>query len=155
MVAGHGGEPLGAQQVGGADQLGAQRPAVGAVVVLRVLGLDGRGGGVVEHAELDQLGLYQYAVDHGAVTELAPGAVAGGAELVQLGLTDGGETAVVQAQDAHPEDGAAREDLRARLGHAASLLRSETFPAVAGQHCRDCTFVAVCPIKSAGSVTAQ
>ncbi|WP_296601690.1 ATP-dependent DNA helicase [Nocardioides sp.] len=102
-----------------------------------------------------QLGLYQYAVDHGAVTELAPGAVAGGAELVQLGLTDGGETAVVQAQDAHPEDGAARDDLRARLGHAASLLRAETFPAVAGQHCRDCTFVAICPIKSAGSVTAQ
>ena len=102
-----------------------------------------------------QLGLYQYAVDHGAIAELAPGAHAGGAELVQLGLTDGGETAVVQAQDAQPEDGPAREDLRLRLAHAASLLRAETFPAVAGQHCRDCHFVAICPIKSAGSVTAQ
>lgn len=102
-----------------------------------------------------QLGLYQYAVDHGAVTELAPGARAGGAELVQLGLTDGGESAVVQAQDAQPEDGPARDDLRLRLGHAASLLRRETFPAVAGQHCRDCGFVAICPIKSAGSVTNQ
>ncbi len=102
-----------------------------------------------------QLGLYQYAVDHGAVVELAPGAAAGGAELVQLGLTDGGETAVVQVQDVQPEDGPAREDLRRRLGHAASLLRAETFPAVAGQHCRDCGFAAICPIKSAGSVTAQ
>lgn len=102
-----------------------------------------------------QLGLYQYAVDHGAVAELAPGARAGGAELVQLGLTDGGESAVVQAQDAQPEDGPARDDLRARLDHAASLLRAETFPAVAGQHCRDCSFVAICPIKSAGSVTSQ
>lgn len=102
-----------------------------------------------------QLGLYQYAVDHGAVEELVPGARAGGAELVQLGLTDGGETAVVQAQDVQPEDGPARDELRARLGHAASLLRTETFPAVAGQHCRDCTFVPICPIKSAGPVTSQ
>lgn len=102
-----------------------------------------------------QLGLYQYAVDHGALDELAPGARAGGAELVQLGLTDGGETAVVQAQDAQPDDGAERTELRGRLGDAAALLRAESFPAVAGQHCRDCTFVAICPIKSAGPVTSQ
>lgn len=102
-----------------------------------------------------QLGLYQYAVDHGAVEELVPDARAGGAELVQLGLVDGGDTAVVQTQDAQPEDGPARDDLRIRLGHAASLLRAESFPAVAGQHCRDCSFVPICPIKSAGSVTNQ
>ena len=102
-----------------------------------------------------QLGLYQYAVDHGAVAELAPGAVAGGAELVQLGLTDGGESAVVQAQGVQSEDGAERALLRQRLGHTASLLRTESFPAVAGQHCRDCHFVPICPIKSAGSVTDQ
>ncbi|WP_051549089.1 ATP-dependent helicase [Nocardioides sp. URHA0032] len=102
-----------------------------------------------------QLGLYQYAVDHGAVAEQAPGARAGGAELVQLGLIDGGETAVVQAQAAQPEDGAERDALRLRLRHAAGLLRAESFPAVAGQHCRDCTFVPICPIKSAGSVTDQ
>ncbi|WP_395656034.1 ATP-dependent helicase [Nocardioides sp.] len=100
-----------------------------------------------------QLGLYQYAVDHGAVADLAPGAPAGGAELVQLGLTDGGETAVVQAQDAQAEDGVERTVLRQRLARTASLLREESFPAVAGQHCRDCQFVPICPIKSAGSVT--
>ncbi len=102
-----------------------------------------------------QLGLYQLAVDHGAVAELAPEAAAGGAELVQLGLTDGGETAVVQAQGVQPDDGPGRAELRQRLEHTASLLRSESFPAQAGQHCRECHFVPICPIKSAGSVTDQ
>lgn len=102
-----------------------------------------------------QLGLYQLAVDHGAVAELAPGAPAGGAELVQLGLTDGGETAVVQAQPLQADDGAQRTALRSELGRTAALLRAESFPAVAGQHCRDCSFVPICPIKSAGSVTSQ
>jgi ATP-dependent exoDNAse (exonuclease V) beta subunit len=100
-----------------------------------------------------QLGLYQYAVDHGAVEPLAPGAPAGGAELVQLGLTDGGETATVQTQGVQPEDGRARTDLRDGLRRAAELLRSESFPAVAGSHCRDCRFVPVCPARSAGAVT--
>ncbi|QWF21043.1 ATP-dependent helicase [Nocardioides sp. LMS-CY] len=102
-----------------------------------------------------QLGLYQYAVDHGALAEIAPGARAGGAELIQLGLTDGGEAAVVQTQDVQPEEGPGRAVLRDRLQHTASLLRAESFPAVAGQHCRDCGFVPICPIKSAGSVTNQ
>jgi RecB family exonuclease len=107
-----------------------------------------------------QLGLYQYAVDHGAVDEITEAvtggpATAGGAELVQLGLLDGGDSAVVQPQPAQPEDGPGREALRARMAHAAHLLREETFPAVAGQHCRDCSFVSLCPIKSAGAVTAR
>ncbi|RYP87694.1 ATP-dependent helicase [Nocardioides guangzhouensis] len=103
-----------------------------------------------------QLGLYQYAVDHGAVDALTgEPAEAGGAELVQLGLTDCGERAVVQPQDPQPDDGPQRDDLRGRLGRTAALLRAESFPAVAGQHCRDCSFVPICPIKSAGSVTAQ
>jgi RecB family exonuclease len=102
-----------------------------------------------------QLGLYQLAVDHGAVDGVAPGAHAGGAELVQLGLTDGGESAVVQPQDAQPDDGPGRTALRAQLDHTAALLRAESFPAVAGQHCRDCSFVPICPIKSAGPVTRQ
>lgn len=102
-----------------------------------------------------QLGLYQYAVDQGAVAEVAPDARAGGAELVQLGLADGGETAVVQVQDVQPDDGPGRTALREQLRRTASLLRAESFPAVSGQHCRDCGFVPICPIKSAGSVTSQ
>jgi len=102
-----------------------------------------------------QLGLYQYAVDHGAIDELAPDARSGGAELVQLGILDDSTAAVVQSQDVQPEDGPDRSLLRDRLRHTASLLRAEEFPAVAGQHCRDCSFVPICPIKGAGSVTSQ
>ena len=103
-----------------------------------------------------QLGLYQYAVDAGAVDELTGrDAEAGGAELVQLGLEDGKPGATVQPQPAMPDDGPARRDLRARLARSARLLREETFPAVAGEHCRDCDFVPLCPIKSAGAVTAR
>lgn len=103
-----------------------------------------------------QLGLYQYAVDHGAVDDRAgEQAHAGGAELIQLGILDDSTTAVVQAQDVQPEDGPDRSLLRDRLRHTASLLRAEEFPAVSGQHCRDCSFVPICPIKGAGSVTSQ
>ena len=100
-----------------------------------------------------QLGLYQLAVDHGAADELVDqGARAGGAELVQLGLTNDDPRATVQQQPGQADDGPERAALRDRLARAAELLRSESFPAVAGQQCRDCDFVPICPIKSAGHV---
>ena len=100
-----------------------------------------------------QLGLYQLAVDHGGADEaLGRPSAAGGAELLHLGLTAGDEHATVQRQPDQADDGPERAALRERLGRAASLLRSENFPAIAGQHCRDCAFVPICPIKSAGSV---
>ncbi len=102
-----------------------------------------------------QLGLYQYAVEQGAFAAAADAARAGGAELVQLGLTDGGDSAKVQAQDAQHDDDPRREVLRAEMERAAALLRAENFPAVAGPHCRECSFVALCPVKGAGSVTVQ
>ena len=102
-----------------------------------------------------QLGLYQLAVDHGAADGLVGEdrqGVAGGAELVQLGLPGDTDLATVQAQPVQADDGTARDDLRGRLQRAASLLRTESFPATAGQHCRDCDFVPLCPVKSRGSV---
>jgi superfamily I DNA/RNA helicase/RecB family exonuclease len=102
-----------------------------------------------------QLGLYQLAVDRGAVSSVAGEAVAGGAELVQLGLEDGSDRAVVQAQDPQDDSGEQRTQLREQLGDAAAMLRSEVFPAVSGQHCRDCGFVPICPVKGAGAVIAQ
>jgi RecB family exonuclease len=106
-----------------------------------------------------QLGLYQLAVDHGAVDGLeglpTGHAHAGGAELVQLGLTEGVPDAEVQAQPEQPDDGPEREELRRRLAWTAAQVRAEEFPAVAGDHCRDCAFVPLCPIKSAGAVVAQ
>ena len=81
--------------------------------------------------------------------------MARGAELVQLGLTDGGPAADVQVQPQQDEDGPEREALRAGLAWTAARLRSEQFPAIAGEQCRDCPFVPLCPIKSAGPVVAQ
>lgn len=103
-----------------------------------------------------QLALYQFAIDAGALDErLGRPARSGGAELVQLGLQDDTVLAKVQAQEAHADDGAERELLRAGLARAATLVRQETFPAIPGAHCRDCTFVPICPAKGAGSVTVQ
>jgi superfamily I DNA/RNA helicase/RecB family exonuclease len=97
-----------------------------------------------------QLALYQYAVDHGAVE----GRVTGGAELVQLGILDGGPSAVVQAQERHADGSPPREALRAALAATAQRVRREEFPAIAGDHCRGCAFVSLCPAKGAGSVIA-
>jgi superfamily I DNA/RNA helicase/RecB family exonuclease len=97
-----------------------------------------------------QLALYQYAVDHGAVE----GRVTGGAELVQLGILEGGPSAVVQAQDRHADGGPEREALRAALAVTAQRVRQEEFPAIAGDHCRGCAFLSLCPAKGAGSVIA-
>ena len=74
---------------------------------------------------------------------------------MQLGIQDDTTSAKVQVQDAHADDGPERELLRAGLARAATLIRDETFPAVPGAHCRDCTFVSICPAKGAGSVTVQ
>jgi len=97
-----------------------------------------------------QLSFYQFAVDHGAVRDR----VAGGAELVQLGILDGGPTALVQPQSPQPEDGPDREVLRASLALAAERVRREEFPALPGDHCRGCDFVSLCPAKGAGAVVA-
>jgi len=95
-----------------------------------------------------QLALYQYAVDRGAVE----GRVTGGAELVQLGILEGGPEAVVQAQDKHADAGPEREALRASLALTAQRVRDEEFPAISGEHCRSCSFLSLCPARGAGSV---
>jgi RecB family exonuclease len=106
-----------------------------------------------------QLGLYQYAVDHGAVDALLgrpadDPAESGGAELIQLGLPEG-DHALVQQQEAYADDAPERLALRVGLERAAALVREESFPALAGDHCRTCDFLSLCPIKGAGSVTAR
>ena len=94
-----------------------------------------------------QLGLYQLAVEGGAVDGIPPG----GAELVQLGLTDPGPAAV-QRQPAPVDEDARGPALRDALASAARMLRTEQFPAVSGPHCRGCEFLARCPAKGAGAV---
>lgn len=104
-----------------------------------------------------QLALYQYAVDNGAlahVEQAPPEARSAGAELVQLGLLDDAATATVQAQAVHVDGGPERVELLRVLDDAAATLRAEIFPARAGEHCRDCDFVPLCPVRSAGPVIA-
>ena len=143
--------------VGYADRLELDRDGRVVVVDLKT----GRGApsarSVLQHR---QLGLYQYAVDNGAVDDLVAGRVdgpgeSGGAELVQIGIADDSPAALVQPQPVQPDDGAERAQLRDDITLAASYLRREEFPAVVGQHCRDCSFVSLCPIKGAGPVVSS
>ena len=39
-----------------------------------------------------------------------------------------------------------------QLMAAAEALRTEEFPVRSGKHCDTCDFVAICPIKGAGTV---
>lgn len=110
---------------------------------------------VKEHV---QLALYQYAVDAGALDRPEDGLSglrSGGAELIQLGLEDGSVEVTRQEQAVHAPDGPERSGLRERIGRTARMLREESFPAVAGDHCRDCAFTPVCPVKSPGSVVER
>lgn len=137
--------------IGYADRLELDHDGQVVVVDLKT-GRDAPSGPqVLKHR---QLALYQYAVDHGAVADRLPDARAGGAELVQIGLTEEGD-AKVQVQPAHSEDGPERDGLRAELAATASMLRAERFPAVVGAHCQKCAFVSLCPAKSAGSVITR
>jgi superfamily I DNA/RNA helicase/RecB family exonuclease len=106
-----------------------------------------------------QLGLYQYAVEHGAVDELldghparAEGPVrAGGAELVQLRKEVRGAVKV-QSQQAQEPDEDGHLPIEKQLMEAVRVVRGEEFPARAGGHCDHCSFQAICPVKGAGTV---
>jgi superfamily I DNA/RNA helicase/RecB family exonuclease len=135
--------------VGYADRL--ELDAEGHVVVVDLK--TGRNAPTKPAVERDvQLGLYQYAVDSGALDQDGVRLRSGGAELIQLGILDDSEVAVVQEQPAAAPEGPEREQLRSALAGAAAMLRAENFPAVAGAHCEQCSFVPICPIKSAGAV---
>ncbi len=106
-----------------------------------------------------QLGLYQYAVAHGAVDELLAGipehrggpARPGGAELVQLRReVRGGAKVQTQAPQEPDEDG--HLAVEKQLMEAVRVVRGEEFPARAGGHCDHCSFHAICPVKGAGTV---
>ena len=101
-----------------------------------------------------QLGLYQYAVDAAPSTAGRRGRRRPPA--APSWCSSGSRTAARRRRAAPGARGrrrCGRRQLRARLARAAGLMRAENFPAVAGPHCRDCSFVPICPIKSAGSVT--
>jgi superfamily I DNA/RNA helicase/RecB family exonuclease len=103
--------------------------------------------------ENPQLGLYQLAVDHGAVDDLVDGtAASGGAELWQLRKETRGELKV-QEQKPQPADEEGLRPVERQLMQAASALRLEEFPARPERtRCERCQFSTFCPAQVAGSV---
>ena len=106
-------------------------------------------------AELDrhpQLGVYQLAVEAGGFDELAPGAGAGGARLVQLGTDTKGLG--VQQQRALSEDD--------EPGWAADLVATTadgmagaTFAASVNPMCRFCDVARCCPLQPHGRQVSE
>ena len=103
--------------------------------------------------ENPQLGLYQHAVDHGAVDHLVEGAAtSGGAELWQLRKEVRGELKVQQQKPQSPDEEGLRPVER-QLMRAATALRLEEFPARPERsRCERCQFATFCPAQVAGSV---
>ncbi len=104
-----------------------------------------------ELAEHPQLGLYQLAVDHGAFEDLAGDARSGGAELWQLRLTSRtGLKVQAQAPQTPGEDGLT--PVESQLVDAMAAIRSESFEARPGEHCKRCDFAMLCPTQVSGTV---
>ena len=103
--------------------------------------------------ENPQLGLYQHAVDHGAVDDLVDGtATSGGAELWQLRKETRGQLKVQEQKPQQADDEGLRPVER-QLMQAAAALRLEEFPARPERtRCERCQFSTFCPAQVAGSV---
>jgi RecB family exonuclease len=98
-----------------------------------------------------QLGLYQLAVDHGAVADVAGTARSGGAELWQLRQESRtGLKVQPQAPQTPGEDG--RTAVETQLADAVAAIRSEVFEARPGEHCQRCGFAVLCPAQVSGTV---
>ena len=95
-----------------------------------------------------QLGLYQLAVEHGAV---AGHDTSGGAELWQLRqeLASGMR---VQTQGPQQPDDEGVRPIERQLMNAVDRLRAEQFPARPGTHCTYCAFERFCPTQTSGTV---
>jgi len=102
--------------------------------------------------ENPQLGLYQLAVDNGAVDDLVgAGARSGGAELVQL-RHDAKGMPKVQSQGPQQRDVDGNTPVEIQLMAATDLVRSEQLVARANSYCDRCDFRTVCPVKGSGTV---
>ena len=98
-----------------------------------------------------QLGLYQLAVDHGAVAELAGAATSGGAELWQL-RQDSRTGLKVQEQAPQQPGANGRTVVEDQLLDAVGAIRAESFEARPGSHCERCAFARMCPTQVSGTV---
>lgn len=105
---------------------------------------------VAQHA---QLALYQLAVARGAVDDLVgPGAEPGGAELVQLRLDNLKAGAKVQHQPAPDTGPDGSHPVEVKVAEVVRRIRDEEFAVREGEHCKYCSFEAMCPLKTSGTV---
>ncbi|MGN6723555.1 MAG: ATP-dependent helicase [Marmoricola sp.] len=143
------GEGVLVQLVGTADRL--ELDSEGRVVVVDFKTGRGRPSGP-EVQRNEQLALYQYAIDSGAVATIVGSSTSGGAELVQLGSLDPVEKAVVQQQSVHTAESAERQVLIDEIARAERIMRTEEFETNPGRHCDACPFISICPAKGAPAV---
>lgn len=104
-----------------------------------------------ETAEHPQLGLYQLAVEHGALDDVVPEAEPGGAELWQL-RQEVRSNLKVQRQEPQEPDAEGVRPIERQLMGAVGALREERFPARPGNHCQHCDFAPLCPAHNSGTV---
>jgi superfamily I DNA/RNA helicase/RecB family exonuclease len=97
-----------------------------------------------EVAEHVQLGVYQVAVGHGAVTE---GSVSGGAELVQLRHERAANPGVPDVQKQQPPDPAEPFFVDDLIRQTRDTIRDEQFSATPNARCERCTFRKQCPAQ--------
>lgn len=100
----------------------------------------------------EQLALYQFAIDSGAVAATIGSTTSGGAELVQLGSLDPAEKVTVQQQSVHTAESPERRVLIEEIRRAERTVRAEEFETNPGRHCDACDFVSMCPAKGASAV---
>ena len=96
-----------------------------------------------------QLGVYQYAVEHGALAELGL-SVSGGAELVHLrrDAEKGAAGPLVQQQVRLEPDDDGRVFVDELLDDALTVITQERYPARPGDACRFCDFHLICPAEA-------
>ena len=102
-----------------------------------------------------QLGLYQQAVHHGALADVAADADCAGAALVQLRYDARGSAGEPKVQE-QPGLGTGvvpwmDDDVTA----AIVRIRSEDFPAIPSSECRTCAYRVACPAQSEGREVAR
>ena len=99
-----------------------------------------------------QLGLYQLAVDEGAVDDLlAVRRRSGAPNWSSSAKRSAGEVKVQRQAPQEPDDDGSTI-VESQLMAAAAVVRSEQLVARAGPHCDQCGFHAICPVKGAGTV---
>ena len=58
----------------------------------------------------------------------------------------------MQKQEPQPRNEDGHTEVEVQLMQAVGVIRSETIEARPGKHCEHCGFVAICPVKGAGTV---